>query len=175
MRCFLHSRVDNNDLGFNSLLQLFEKEKIDFSEIAVAIESPHQRVVDFLIARGVSVYPVNPKAVADYRKSRFPSGSKSDTADAQLLADYLREHHSHLRAALSQMALASLRCSLWSKGYFAKKRQEGKKAYHALRCLANAWLKVIFAIWKNEENYDETKHLASIARHQLKQPVAGIA
>ena len=51
-------RVDNNDLGFNSLLQLFEKEKIDFSEIAVAIESPHQRVVDFLIARGVSVYPV---------------------------------------------------------------------------------------------------------------------
>ena len=39
--------------------------------------------------RGVDVYPVNPTAVYDYRKSRFPSGSKSDAADAQLLADYL--------------------------------------------------------------------------------------
>jgi len=75
----LRDRVDNDDDGFNSLLQSFEKEKIDLSEIAVAISSPNQRVVDFLLARGVSVYPVNPKAVYDYRKSRFPSGSKSDT------------------------------------------------------------------------------------------------
>ena len=67
-------RVDNNDDGFNALLQSFEKEQIDLSEIAVAIESPHQRIVDFLLARGVNVYPVNPTAVHDYRKSRFPSG-----------------------------------------------------------------------------------------------------
>ena len=44
----LRDRVDNDDDGFNSLLQSFEKEKIDLSEIAVAIESPNQRVVDFL-------------------------------------------------------------------------------------------------------------------------------
>lgn len=93
----LRNRVDNDYDGFNSLLQAFEKEKIDLSFLAVAIESPHQRIVDFLLARGVSVYPVNPTAVHDYRKSRKPSGSKSDTADAQLLADYLREHHKHLR------------------------------------------------------------------------------
>lgn len=384
----LRDRVDNDDDGFNSLLQAFEKEKIDLSEIAVAIESPNQRVVDFLLARGVSVYPVNPKAVYDYRKSRFPSGSKSDTADAQLLADYLREHYKHLRAwrieepelrqlklltedrdkvvtqkvrlqnqlrstlngyfpqaveafsdltsqtalsfleqfptfsstqektdeewkmfldecrcfhpkarqrffdamklekieidkavvkakslfvttivrqlkiivaslkeynkqigtllskfddgeifrslpgvdvilaakllvsigtdkeryasanelqsffgtapytkgsgqyrsvhfrfacnkwmrtATAQMALASLRNSAWAKSYFARKRKEGKGAYHALRCLANAWLKVIFAIWKNHTDYDELKHLASIARHQLNQPIVGAA
>jgi len=92
----LRGRVDNTDLGFNSLLSSFAKENIDLASTAVSIESPHQRVVDFLLARGVSVYPVNPKAVYDYRKSRFPSGSKSDTADAQLLSDYLREHHKHL-------------------------------------------------------------------------------
>jgi len=32
-------------------------------------------------------------------------------------------------------------------------------------------LKVIFAIWKNQEKYDEARHLASIARHQLTQPI----
>jgi len=94
----LRNRVENNDDGFNSLLQSFVKEKIDLSIVSVAIESPHQRVVDFLLARGICLYPVNPTAVHDYRKSRKPSGSKSDTADAQLLADYLREHLSHLRA-----------------------------------------------------------------------------
>lgn len=75
-----------------------------------------------------------------------------------------------MRTALEQMALASLRCSTWAKSYFTKKRKEGKKAYHALRCLANLWLKVIFAVWKTKTDYDETKHLASIAQHQLNQP-----
>ena len=67
------------------------------SQIVVAIESPHQHVVDFFLARGVSVYPVNPAAIYDYRKSRKPSGSKSDEGDAELIASYLREHHKSLR------------------------------------------------------------------------------
>ncbi len=388
----LRSRVDNTDSGFNCMLSSLgkfdtatpatAKENINLSSMAVAIESPHQRVVDFLLARGICVYPVNPTAVYNYRKSRFPSGSKSDTADAELLANYLREHYTHLRAwsidepslrqlklivedrdkvvqqkvrlqnqlrqtlieyfpqaveafsdittktaleflsefptfeatqgrtdekwnefldnnrcfhpqarqrffdaiklepievddavvkakslfvttiveqlktvvtslkeyqkqietllnqfddsdrfrslpgvdvilaskllvsigtdrerfssanelqsffgtvpytkvsgqhrgvhfrfacnktmrtALTQMAVASLKNSDWAKSYYARKRKEGKKVYHALRCLANNWLKVIFAMWKNNTEYDEMKHLASIARHQLNQ------
>jgi len=98
----LRNRVENNDDGFNAMLSSFAKETIDLSLFAVAIESPHQRVVgfdtlrtqpkDFLLARGICLYPaksnarlrlsVNPGAVHDYRKSRKPSGSKSDTADA---------------------------------------------------------------------------------------------
>jgi transposase len=74
-----------------------------------------------------------------------------------------------MRTALTQMALASLKSSDWAKSYYARKRKEGKKVYHALRCLANNWLKVIFAMWKNSTEYDEMKHLASIARHQLNQ------
>jgi len=93
----LRHRVENNDDGFNAMLSSFTKETIDLSLFMVTIESPNQRIVDFLLARGICIYPVNPTAVSDYRKSRKPSGSKSDTADAQLLADYLREHLSHLR------------------------------------------------------------------------------
>jgi transposase len=384
----LRGRVNNDDDGFNSMLNQFLQKNVSLANAAVSIESPNQRVVDFLLARGVSVYPVNPKAVYDYRKSRFPSGSSSDAAAAQLLADYLREQYRHLnvwclekpqlrqlkllvedrdkvvqhkvrfqnqlrstllcyfpqaleafsdittqtsleflekfptfeatqeitdeewntfldecrcfhpkarqrflsamklkpieideavvldksllvttivrqlkivvaslkeynqkietlldifddsdrfrslpgvdyilaakllvsigtdrdrfananelqsffgtapytkssgkhrsvhfrfachkgmRVALEQMALASLRSSSWAKSYYNRKRKEGKKVYHALRCLANSWLKVIFAIWKNYENYDENLHLASIARHQLTQPVGAAA
>ncbi|MBC8458707.1 MAG: IS110 family transposase [Deltaproteobacteria bacterium] len=90
-------RVDNDDNGFNSMLHSIEKENIQLSQIAVAIESPHQHVVDFLLARGVDVYPVNPGAIYDYRKSRKPSGNKSDEGDAELIASYLREHHKSLR------------------------------------------------------------------------------
>jgi hypothetical protein len=93
--------------------------------------------------------------------------------------------HKGMRAACKHLALASLRSSAWAKSYFARKRKEGKRAHHALRCLANLWLKVIFAmfcalcsskhqlieacmstthkhIWKTKTVYDETLHLASI-------------
>jgi len=93
----LRGRVDNDDDGFNLMLKHLLQSNVSLTDTAVSIESPHQRIVDFLLARGVSVYPVNPKAVYDYRKSRFLSGSKSDTADAQLLSDYLREHLKPLR------------------------------------------------------------------------------
>jgi transposase len=80
--------------------------------------------------------------------------------------------HKGMRAALHQMALSSLSKSTWAKNYYAKKRGEGKRVYHALRCLANHWLKVVFTIWKTETIYDETKHLAAIARHQISQPIS---
>ena len=43
----LRNRVENNDDGFNAMLSSFAKETIDLSLFAVAIESPHQRVVGF--------------------------------------------------------------------------------------------------------------------------------
>ncbi len=62
-------RVDNNDNGFNSMLATLGKENIQLSQIAVAIESPHQHVVDFLLARGLDVYPVNPWRVRSHALS----------------------------------------------------------------------------------------------------------
>jgi transposase len=45
----------------------------------------------------VTCYPINPKSLARYRESRFPSRSKNDPTDARLLCDYLRHHHDELR------------------------------------------------------------------------------
>src|SRR3990170_4859177 len=74
-----------------------------------------------------------------------------------------------LRNTLSQFAFTSITKSLWAKSYYNKKRREGKTKSHALRCLANAWVKVIFAIWRNNTAYDENRHLASVSKHLMNQ------
>lgn len=74
-----------------------------------------------------------------------------------------------LRNVLSQFAFTSITKSLWARSYYNKKRREGKTKSHALRCLANAWVKVIFAIWRNNTVYDEKLHLASVSRHLMNQ------
>jgi transposase len=68
------------------------------------------------------------------------------------------------RNIFHQFAFCSLRKSQWAREYYRRKRREGKKHHHALRCLADLWVKVIYAMWHNKELYNEQKHLASIAR-----------
>ena len=66
-------------------------------EVWGAIEKPEGRIVDFLLDHAVVAYPVNPKAV-DRARDRFRvSGSKSDSFDARVLAEFLRTDHVHLK------------------------------------------------------------------------------
>ena len=71
------------------------------------------------------------------------------------------------RNVFHQFAFCSLRRSQWAKEYYRRKRLEGKKHHHALRCLADLWVKITYAMWHNQELYNEQKHLASIARFWL--------
>lgn len=41
--------------------------------------------------------PINPTQLAAYRKALYPSGAKSDPADAELLAQFLRDHSDQVR------------------------------------------------------------------------------
>jgi transposase len=43
------------------------------------------------------LYPIPPKALADYRKALYPSGGKDDPVDAQLLLEFLRKHPERFR------------------------------------------------------------------------------
>jgi transposase len=71
------------------------------------------------------------------------------------------------RNIIQQLAFCSLRGSQWARERYRQKRREGKKHNHALRCLGDLWIKVIFAMRRNKESYDEQKHLASVARFWL--------
>jgi transposase len=76
----------------------------------------------------------------------------------------------HLRVAVHQLALQSLRFSEWARAYYDRCRQRGHTHHHALRALGARWLKIIFAMWSRHVPYDEQHHLANIARHHLRQP-----
>ena len=74
-----------------------------------------------------------------------------------------------LRAALHQFALCSLQRSEWARAYYDRQRAGGHRHNHALRALAAKWLKIIYVMWRDHVPYDENYHLASIARHHLRQ------
>jgi transposase len=92
------NRFDFNDDGFHSLIYYIQKKELDTQNCIIGLENPRSRLVDFLVTRGYTILPINPNATARYRESRSPSKAKSDQGDAQLIADYIREHQRSLRA-----------------------------------------------------------------------------
>jgi transposase len=77
----------------------------------------------------------------------------------------------HLRVAADRLAFLSLRHSEWARVYYDRCRARGHRHHRALRALAAKWLKIIFAMWTRQVPYDEQYHLASMARHHLRQSV----
>jgi transposase len=63
-------------------------------QVACIIETTHGLLISFLLERGWSVYPVNPRTVD---RHRAPSGAKTDTIDAYLLAKTGRADFADLR------------------------------------------------------------------------------
>jgi len=61
-----------------------------YPHLGVAIETSTGPAVERLLALGVSLYPLNPKAAERYRDRKSPAGVKSDFLDAWCFADALR-------------------------------------------------------------------------------------
>ena len=80
---------------------------------------------------------------------------------------FRRACHKRFRNALQQFAFTSLKECLWAKTYYHQLIQRGKTHQHALRCVANKWVKILFTMWKTHTLYDEQKHLAQIATQQM--------
>jgi transposase len=74
-----------------------------------------------------------------------------------------------LRDAMHQFARQSLLLSEWARAYYDRCRRRGHRHHHALRALAAKWLKIVFVLWRRGIVYDETYHLATIARQHLRQ------
>jgi transposase len=91
------SRFDFDEHGFSAFLCELQEHEVSSKKCAIGLENPRSRLVDFLIQREYTVLLTNPKSIARYRESRIASKAKSDQADAQLISDYIREHHRSLR------------------------------------------------------------------------------
>jgi transposase len=69
----------------------------DQAELPVAIERPDGRLVDRLLEAGHPVVPVQANAIKAWRDAEVLSGAKSDSADAAVIAEYLRLRAHRLR------------------------------------------------------------------------------
>src|SRR6516164_7374775 len=80
-----------------------------------------------------------------------------------------------LRYVGDQVAFLSLRSSEWARAYYDAQRARGQSHREALRPLGAKWLKIIFVLWERQVPYDESYHLATMARQQLRQRSKKIA
>jgi transposase len=71
----------------------------DPDAMPVAIERPDGRLVDLLLEAGHPVVPVKPNAIKTWRDGEVLSGAKSDTGDAEVIAEYVRLRQRRLQLA----------------------------------------------------------------------------
>ena len=73
-------------------------ERFGGQPIAVALEQSRGALV-FMLGKyeQLHIYPIHPRAAAQFRGALFPSGAKDDPVDAELLLDLLVHHRSRLR------------------------------------------------------------------------------
>ncbi len=65
---------------------------------AVAIETSKGPLINALVNyEDVMIYPINPAALANYRKAFAHGGGKNDPSDAKLLADFLQHYRQQLK------------------------------------------------------------------------------
>ncbi|MCD4780634.1 MAG: IS110 family transposase [Candidatus Omnitrophica bacterium] len=101
--CLMHSdgsiikdfRITNDSDGFAHLdtqLKPFLKELI-----FICLETNHGLLFDHLLQFGYRIFPINPGALIDYRKTYSLARNKNDKLDARLLAEYIRKDKHRLR------------------------------------------------------------------------------
>lgn len=70
------------------------------------------------------------------------------------------------RYALQLFAWQSACNEPWAREYYDAQRKRGKKHHEAVRSLANVWVRIIFAMWKNHQPYDREVFLAAQIAHR---------
>jgi len=68
----------------------------------------------------------------------------------------------------TQFARCSIRQSPWAAAYFQAVRPRNEKTSQAYRCLANRWIAIIWRLWTDQLEYDESVHLRN--RHTGRLP-----
>jgi transposase len=70
-----------------------------------------------------------------------------------------------LRNALCQFAWQSTLAEEWAAAYYRRKRGAGKSHAMAVRALANVWVRILFAVWRQGTRYDPAIFRAAQGAH----------
>jgi transposase len=75
------------------------RERVNNRPVAIGVETSRGPVISaFLAYDFIVLFPINPKALKDYRAAFSVSGAKDDRTDAQLLEEMVRLHRDKLKA-----------------------------------------------------------------------------
>jgi len=69
-----------------------------------------------------------------------------------------------LRQTFIEWAGESIRYSFWANAYYEQQKAKGKPHQTIIRSLAFKWIRIVFACWKSNTPYDESKYLASLKK-----------
>ena len=105
------TEVDSFPIKHDSKGMCFLRDKIrELSslkeQVLIAIETPKNLLVDFLLDEGYTVYAINPMSVDRYRERYRTSGARDDSFDAMVLANIIRTDRKHHRAIIPNSELA---------------------------------------------------------------------
>ena len=106
-RIVLSLRFDDDAEGWALFRQKVAAALGPSGRLAVAIETNCGPAVERLLAAGLTLYPLNPKAATRYRDRKAPAGSKDDALDAWSFADALRTDGRGWRPLLGQDPLTA--------------------------------------------------------------------
>lgn len=98
--------IPHNPKGMSLLRDKLRNLLTPKEQILIAIETPRNLLVEFLLNEGYTIYPINPKSVDRYRDRYRPSGARDDSFDAMVLANIIRTDRDQFRAILPNSALA---------------------------------------------------------------------
>jgi transposase len=82
--------------ALGELLAQWQRQFPD-AEIEVCLETSRGPLVNALLEHQVCIYPVNPNALANYRKAFAHGGGKNDPVDAKLILQFLVRYREQLR------------------------------------------------------------------------------
>jgi transposase len=75
------------------------RERFPGQPVAICLETSRGPIISALLAYDfIVLFPINPKALKNYRAAFCVSGAKDDRSDALLLEEYVRLHRDKLRA-----------------------------------------------------------------------------
>jgi transposase len=115
-------------------------------DVQVGIERPDGRLVDLLLEAGHPVVPVKPNAIKAWRDGEVLSGAKSDAADAEVIAEYLRLRQRRLHLATPySVETKALRTVVRTRGDLVEMRVAATNQLSALLDAHWPGAKAIFA------------------------------
>ena len=93
-----HLRLDQTPEALHQWVAKL-RARFDNQRVAIGIETSRGPVISGLLAYDfIVLFPVNPKALKDYRAAFSVSGAKDDRTDAMLLEEWVRLHRDKLKA-----------------------------------------------------------------------------